>query len=71
LAEERLLRDERIDVMVSKNAGGTATYAKVEAARTLGLPVVMIARPPKPAGTAMADVAACVAWLHGLAPRGV
>ena len=69
--EERLLRDERIEVMVSKNAGGTATYAKIEAARALGLPVVMIARPHKPAGTVMADVEACVAWLHGLAPRGV
>ncbi|MBS0525489.1 MAG: cobalt-precorrin-6A reductase [Proteobacteria bacterium] len=70
-AEERLLREERIDVMVSKNAGGAATYAKIEAARALGLPVVMIARPHKPAGVAMADIEACVAWLHGLAPRGV
>jgi precorrin-6A/cobalt-precorrin-6A reductase len=69
--EERLLRDERIEVMVSKNAGGTATYAKIDAARTLGLPVVMIARPHKPAGVATADVDACVGWLHGLAPRGV
>jgi precorrin-6A/cobalt-precorrin-6A reductase len=69
--EERLLREERIDVMVSKNAGGTATYAKIEAARALGLPVVMIARPHKPAGVVMADVDACVDWLHGLAPRGV
>jgi precorrin-6A/cobalt-precorrin-6A reductase len=69
--EERLLREERIDVMVSKNAGGAATYAKIEAARALGLPVVMIARPHKPAGIVMADVDACVAWLHDLAPRGV
>jgi len=70
-AEKRLLRDERIDIVVSKNAGGTATYAKIEAARALGLPVVMIARPYKPAGTVVADVDACVDWLHGLAPRGV
>src|SRR6185312_11421297 len=70
-AEERLLREERIEVVVSKNAGGAATYAKIEAARALGLPVVMIARPHKPAGIVMADVEACVAWLHGLAPRGV
>ncbi len=69
--EERLLREECIDVLVSKNAGGAATYAKIEAARALGLPVVMIARPHKPAGVVMADVEACVAWLHGLAPRGV
>jgi precorrin-6A/cobalt-precorrin-6A reductase len=69
--EERLLREERIDVVVSKNAGGAATYAKIEAARALDLPVVMIARPHKPAGIVMTDVEACVAWLHGLAPRGV
>ena len=43
----------------------------IEAARALGLPVVMIARPHKPAGEIMADLDACVAWLHGLAPRGV
>jgi precorrin-6A/cobalt-precorrin-6A reductase len=69
--EERLLREERIEVVVSKNAGGSATYAKIEAARALGLPVVMVARPHKPAGVVMMDVEACVAWLHGLAPRGV
>jgi precorrin-6A/cobalt-precorrin-6A reductase len=69
--EERLLRQERIDVLVSKNAGGAATYAKIEAARALGLPVVMIARPHKPAGVILAEVEACIAWLHGLAPRGV
>ena len=51
-AELRLLTDERIEVMVSKNSGGDATYAKIEAARALGLPVVMIARPHK-AGWAM------------------
>src|SRR5262249_34827172 len=69
--EERLLRDEKIEIVVSKNAGGTATYAKIEAAGALGVPIVMIARPHKPAGVTMADVDACVAWLHGLAPRGV
>ncbi len=57
--------------MVSKNSGGNATYAKIEAARTLALPVVMIARPNKPAGHILTDVEQAVAWLHGLAPRGV
>jgi precorrin-6A/cobalt-precorrin-6A reductase len=57
--------------VVSRNSGGDATYAKIEAARTLGLPVVMIARPDKPAGKVITDAEACVAWLHGLAPRGV
>jgi len=64
-AESRLLSDERIDVMVSKNSGGDATYAKIEAARALGLPVVMVARPHKPAGHVVANVDEAVAWLHG------
>lgn len=44
-AEEKLLREEKIDILVSKNSGGEATFAKIVAARRLRLPVVMIARP--------------------------
>ena len=43
--EMSLLEDERIDVIVTKNSGGDATYPKIEAARNLGLPVIMIERP--------------------------
>jgi len=45
--ELQLLRDHAIDYIVSKNSGGPATYAKIEAARTAGIPVVMIHRPLK------------------------
>jgi precorrin-6A/cobalt-precorrin-6A reductase len=47
--ETRLLRENDIDVVVSKNSGGAATYAKIAAARTLGIEVVMIER-RKPTG---------------------
>ncbi|MBS0517750.1 MAG: cobalt-precorrin-6A reductase [Proteobacteria bacterium] len=63
-SEVRLLVDERIDVLVSKNAGGAATYAKIEAARELGLPVVMIARPDKPGGESVTHVEQALAWLE-------
>ena len=43
-AEIALLREHRIDVVVSKNSGGEATYAKIAAARYLDLPVVMVER---------------------------
>lgn len=43
-AEVDLLRDRRIDVIVSKNSGGDATYGKIAAARILGLPVVLVER---------------------------
>src|SRR5690606_40774271 len=40
--ETELLRHHRIDVLVTKNSGGTATTAKLTAARALALPVVII-----------------------------
>jgi precorrin-6A/cobalt-precorrin-6A reductase len=45
--ELQMLRSESISLIVSKNSGGTATYAKIEAARVLRIPVVMIDRPRK------------------------
>ena len=62
--EIRLLGDEKIDIVVSKNSGGAATYAKIEAARDLGLPVVMIARPEKATGHVVHSAEQAVAWLQ-------
>jgi precorrin-6A/cobalt-precorrin-6A reductase len=44
-AEERLLRDEMIDVIVAKNSGSPAVFGKILAARRLRLPVIMVERP--------------------------
>lgn len=44
--ELAMLRRHAIDTVVAKNSGGDATYAKIEAARDLGLETVMIERPP-------------------------
>jgi precorrin-6A/cobalt-precorrin-6A reductase len=64
LADERqLLHTYAIEAIVSKNSGGNATYAKLIAARELGLPVVMIQRPPLPAGEQVADVDQAFMWL--------
>ena len=62
--ERVLLRDNRIDVLVTKNSGGRLTEAKLAAARDLGVPVVMIDRPPLPPGVrAVSSVDAAVEWL--------
>ena len=68
-SECRLLESRAIDVVVSKNSGGTAAHAKLDAARALGLPVVMIARPPPPPGERVESVEAAVAWTEAHVAR--
>lgn len=63
-ADRALLAQHRIDAVVSKNAGGAASYAKIAAARALGLPVVMVRRPPPPGGDTVASVDQALAWLE-------
>ncbi len=60
--ESALLRQHRIDTLVSKNSGGP-TKAKLTAARAAGICVVMVARPAMPAGERVATVAAALDWL--------
>ena len=64
-AEERaLLLLHRTEVIVTKNSGGTATQAKLAAARALGIEVVMVERPALPAGLEVVrTAAAALAWL--------
>jgi precorrin-6A/cobalt-precorrin-6A reductase len=71
-AERMLMERERIDVVVTKNSGGSATYPKIAAARSLGLPVIVVARPEKPSDVEeVASAEAALDWLerlHGRAP---
>ena len=63
-AERALFERERIDMLVSKNSGAAATYAKIEATRELGIPVAMIARPQKLRGDAVENAGGAVRWLE-------
>jgi precorrin-6A/cobalt-precorrin-6A reductase len=73
--ELALLERHGIDVVVSKNSGGSATYGKIAAARALGIEVVMVRRPALPdvpaAGTVHGLVAMAGHLLGPVAERGV
>lgn len=65
--ERRLLRERGIDVLVTKDSGGEMTAAKLTACRELGLPVVIVRRPPLPGAAGPAEVGsvdAAVEWLR-------
>jgi precorrin-6A/cobalt-precorrin-6A reductase len=65
--ELKLLRVHRIDALVTKNSGGDMTRAKVDAADALGVPVVMVDRPPLPDGvSAVSTLAEAEAWVRAL-----
>lgn len=61
--ERALLQRHAIDAIVSKNAGGADTYAKIEAARELGLPVIMVDRPLLPPRTRCETPQQAMQWL--------
>lgn len=65
--EIALMREKRIDIVVTKNSGGAMTYAKIEAARALKLPVVAIAPPPAGDVMRLDDIDAALDFLR--APR--
>lgn len=67
--ELELLRRHRIDVLVTKDSGGQATAAKLVAARRLGVPVLLVCRPPLPIVPGLQVVtsgAEVLRWLPGV-----
>lgn len=62
--ELSLLKQRAIDCIVSKNAGGPDTYAKIEAARQLQLPIVMVERPRLPERMQCETPQQAMAWLN-------
>jgi precorrin-6A/cobalt-precorrin-6A reductase len=72
--DRAVLTHHRIDIMVTRDAGGDGASAKIDAARELGLPVIMVRRPFIPAREKVESVAEVMRWLGHDAPpaeRGV
>ncbi len=62
-----LLREHRIDALVTKNSGGEMTRPKLDAAAALDVSVVMVERPQLPPGvTAVRTVQQAADWVAGL-----
>lgn len=61
--ETDLMRREGVELLVTKNAGGTATAGKLVAARRLRIPVVMVERPRKPEVEHVDHVDQVLPWL--------
>ncbi|MCK1410633.1 cobalt-precorrin-6A reductase [Bradyrhizobium sp. 76] len=62
-AELEMMRKRSITRIVARNSGGDGARAKIDAARVLGLPVIMIARPQLPERLRVEGVAEIMQWL--------
>ena len=71
-AERDLLETHRIDLLVSRNSGGEGARAKIDAARGLGLPILMIDRPDAPQRHEVGTIEEVLDWIaHSVTDRGV
>lgn len=64
--EIAFFKRESIDWLVVKNSGGMASRSKLDAARALGLPVILQRRQPVPVANRVETVEACLSWLKTL-----
>ncbi|HVJ40230.1 MAG TPA: precorrin-6A/cobalt-precorrin-6A reductase [Dongiaceae bacterium] len=63
LDERRLMMEQQIDLLVSRNSGGLDAYAKIDVARDLAIPVVMIRRPVSPMQPQAETIAQALTWI--------
>ena len=62
--DRALMAGRGIQWLVARNSGGTGARAKIDAARELGLPVIMIARPALPERPWVENIEGVLAWLN-------
>jgi len=64
--EMELFRQLGLDYLIVKNAGGAASYTKLEAARMIDLPVLMLKRPAMPEAMRFETVETAMRWIKAL-----
>ncbi|MCK5546131.1 MAG: cobalt-precorrin-6A reductase [Rhodospirillaceae bacterium] len=62
--EKKLMRDHDIDALVTKASGGAATFAKIEAATSIGARIILIRRPPPPDGDIVSNIDDAIKWIE-------
>lgn len=66
-SETELFKALHVDMLICRNLGGTPSRPKLEAAKALDLPVILIDRPPRPEGAqTVQDVQAVIDWVNAL-----
>lgn len=66
ISEEALFKELRVDTLICRNLGGVPSRPKLEAAKTLGLRVILIDRPPLPQGVEVVEtVKGALDWVAG------
>jgi len=63
-SDRELMASRRIDLLVARNSGGSGARAKIDAARELRVPVIMIARPTLPQRPGVESTEEVMAWLR-------
>ncbi len=69
--ELALVDEHAIDLLVTKDSGGSLTDAKLAAARRRRMPVIVVRRPRRPGVPTVATVPAAAAWVQSGYLRGV
>ncbi len=70
-SDKAMLLNHKIEVIVAKNSGGSGARAKIDAARELGVPVIMVNRPKVTSRMVLGNLDQVLAWLDHSTRLGV
>ena len=63
--ERNTMSAHGVDTLITKESGGSATEAKLQAAADLGIHVIMVERPALPAGETVSSPEEALGWISG------